>query len=125
MGLSSEQFDQFKQAYISWMSRRLGELRVAEEMRAGKLEPLDLEDKFGDALRLLNRRAVQPRNASFLAQRFDKKQMGIIFSLLDDMIDASVGNSDQAGFGAGSQAVNQYNLTQRDAIEVRTTRRGA
>jgi len=113
MGLSEERFDRFKRAYAEWVRRQLGGLEEAERCRVGNLEALDLEYKFGDVLRRLNRKASQPRNASFLARHFNKQEMAIIYSLLDDMMDASVRNSDQEGFHAGFEAVHRYNFAQQ------------
>ena len=104
--LSKERFELFKSAYISTIKRELGRLRITERKRAGEISSLDLEYKFGEVLKLLSRNSLQPRNASFLAAMFNREQLSTIYSLLDDMMDASIRNSDHRAIKAGCDAIN-------------------
>ncbi len=113
MGLPDAEFALFKNAYLSWLIRQIGLLKVIEERRSGRLEALDLEYKFGDVLKLLDHKASWLPIATYLAHQFDKQQMAVIYSLLDDLIDASVLNFDRGGFGAGFDAVTEFHSGQR------------
>ena len=95
----------FKEAYISWINRKIERLKTTEECRNSEIDALVLERKFGEVLKLLNYKAEQESYASFLALHFDPRQMAIIFSLLDDIVELSVQNSDRAGFQFGADAV--------------------
>jgi|HubBroStandDraft_1064217.scaffolds.fasta_scaffold79265_4 hypothetical protein len=102
-----ETFLVFKNAYMSWISRKIQHLKTTEECRNGEIEALVLEGKFGEVLKFLNYKAKQAADANFLADHFDGRQMAIIFSLLDDMVELSVRNSDCEGFQFGANAVNR------------------
>ncbi len=107
MRYSEEDFSEFKQTYVAWLKRQIRILKGREESRNGQLEALDLEYKFGEVLKLLNRKARWPQNASFLAHYFNKQQMAVIYSQLDNLIEMSVKNSDDEGFFAGFDAVHR------------------
>jgi hypothetical protein len=112
--LSATEFTEYKKGYISWMEERLEALKEASNHRQGNLKPADLAHKFCDILKLLNRKAPSFIDKDILERSFDGRQMAVIFSLLDDMIDASVHNSDQGGFTAAFEAVNQLHIAQQD-----------
>ncbi|MGA7673439.1 MAG: hypothetical protein WCA78_00155 [Rhizomicrobium sp.] len=117
MRLPREEFDIFKRAYLSWLEGALGTLRIREEHRRGPVTGLDLEGQLGAVVKLLNRKADAPRIASYLARYFSGDQMAVIYTLLDDLIDAGVRNSDVGGYKAGFDAVYKLQLRKTSASD--------
>jgi hypothetical protein len=114
--LSVAEFSEYKENYLSWMRKQLDELKIASDHRLGNLTPSGLAAKFNDVLKIMDRNAKLSIDETLLGRFFDNKQMAIIFSLLDDMIDASVRNSDRCGFTAGFEAVTRLKLAQQKRL---------
>lgn len=114
MNLSEPEFDAYKAAYVRRIRHALARLKTREERRRGNVDALTLEYKFADILKLLKRKASAPRNASYLANHFGAEQRTVLYALLDDMIDATVKNSDAECFRAGFDAVHELQSSKDD-----------
>ena len=88
-GFSDEKFEIFRKEHLRQFKKRLGYLRIRQEMRKGirPVEPLDLEHKFGKLLHFVKSKAQYPHNASYLAAHFDQEHRRVVYGLLDDIED--------------------------------------
>jgi hypothetical protein len=92
---TDEQFEICRQKNINQLRARLAILRRREEIRRHEVEVtgLDLEQKFGEILRLIRPKAVYqrkvsfPHYASYLADQFDEPHRRVIYSLLEEIIE--------------------------------------
>jgi len=108
--LSPEKFEAFKRGYLRQIQRELGQLAARERHRRGELDNLDLEYKFDELRQLLDRKADQPMMASYLASHFTTPEMGVIYGLLDDIIEDVERNSDRRAVRAGYDSAHQLDI---------------
>ena len=73
--------------FVQQATRRMGYLRVREEMRSGlrPVEALDVEHKLGTLLHFVRPKAQNDQNASYIAKYFNEKERCVLFGLLDDI----------------------------------------
>jgi hypothetical protein len=63
----------------------LHRLHGREERYHGNVTGKDIELQLGRILRLVRPEATYPRHGSYIAQSFTKKQLGVIYHLLDEI----------------------------------------
>ncbi len=84
-----EQFEICRTETIRQLENRLTKLKYREQIRRHEMpvDALSLEEKFGELLRIIRRKAEYPRNASYLAQHFNEGERRIIYALLEEIIE--------------------------------------
>ena len=85
--LTDQEFEIARKEFVRQAKRRMGYLRVREEMRTGlrPVEPLDIEHKLGTLLHFVRPKAQSAQNASYIEKHFNEKERCILFGLLDDI----------------------------------------
>ena len=83
------EFSRYQNRTIEQLKRRLLLFRDREGVRRHEAEvtPLMLEEKFGELLRFVRRRATYPSHATYLGLHFNETQRRIIYALLEEIIE--------------------------------------
>lgn len=84
-GLSDDEFEVVRREAVGQLNAELRWLRARQNDRIGTPSGHDIEVKLSRLLRILRPKSEYPKHASYISLNFNKKQLRIIFNLLDDI----------------------------------------
>jgi hypothetical protein len=93
----NDEFEIVRQEYIRQYRARLKLLCHREQVRRHEfaVSALQLEEKFGQFLRLIRPRASYPRNASYINDNFNEAERRVIYGLLEEILEQAPWNGVQ------------------------------